>query len=181
VSAGGMLQYLASSDRRICGRLAEWTPPRVLLRWMVWSTRLGDGWLWAAVGALLLLGGPAQWPRLFACGVSAALANVMVVALKGRVRRARPADRPSNCFFAGLDRNWNFDEFSFPSGHALNAFALATTLGLAVPALWPLLLLLAVSIAASRVVLGVHFLTDALAGSLLGALAGATAFVTVLR
>jgi len=58
---------------------------------------------------------------------------------------------------------------------------LATTMGLAVPALWPLLLFLAVSIAASRVVLGVHFLTDALAGSLLGALAGATAFVTVLR
>jgi undecaprenyl-diphosphatase len=176
-----MLQYLAASDRRLCCRLAGWTPPPVLLRWMVWSTRLGDGWLWAAVGVVLLCGGPAQWPRLFAASVSAALANVLVVVLKGRVRRARPADRPANCFFSGLGRHWSFDEFSFPSGHALNAFALATTLGLAVPILWPLLLFVAVSIAASRVVLGVHFLTDALAGSAIGLLAGATAFVAVLR
>jgi undecaprenyl-diphosphatase len=97
------------------------------------------------------------------------------------VRRARPAERPANCFFGGLDRGWSFDEFSFPSGHALNAFALATTLGLAVPLLWPVLLFLAVSIAASRVVLGVHFLTDALAGSAIGALAGVLAFAVVLR
>ena len=98
-----------------------------------------------------------------------------------RLRRARPAERPENCFFGGLDHDWTFDEFSFPSGHALNAFALAATLGLAVPILFPALLLLAVSIAASRVVLGVHFLTDALAGSALGALAGTLAFVLVLR
>jgi undecaprenyl-diphosphatase len=181
VSAAGVIEYLASSDRRLCGRLAEWTPPRALLRWMTWSTRLGDGWLWAVVGLALLLGGPRQWPRLFACAASAALANVLVVALKGRVKRARPAHRPSNSFFGGMERDWNFDEFSFPSGHALNAFALAATLGLAVPLLWPLLLFVALSIAASRVVLGVHFLTDALAGSLLGLLAGATAFVLVLR
>lgn len=181
MSAAGVIHYLAESDRRICCRLAGWAPPRAMLRWMLFSTRLGDGWLWAMVALALLLGGPSQWPRLFACAVSAALANVLVVTLKGRVRRARPAGRPANCFFGGLDRGWNFDEFSFPSGHALNAFALATTLGLAVPVLWPPLLVLAASIAASRVVLGVHFLTDALAGSLLGALAGATAFAIVLR
>jgi undecaprenyl-diphosphatase len=181
MSAAGVLQYLAESDRRICGRLAGWAPPRAMLRWMMLSTRLGDGWLWAFVGLVLLAGGPAQWPLLAAAGAAAALANVMVVTLKGRVRRSRPAERPSNCFFAGLDRGWTFDEFSFPSGHALNAFALATTLSLAVPALSPLLLVLAVSIAASRVVLGVHFLTDALAGSALGVLAGAAAFAAVLR
>jgi undecaprenyl-diphosphatase len=176
-----MLQYLASSDRRICGRLAGWTPPAPVVRWMLLSTRLGDGWLWAVAGVALLAAGPRHWPTLAALSVSAGLANVAVVVLKGRVRRARPAERPANSFFAGLDRGWSFDEFSFPSGHALNAFALATTLGLALPMSWPALLFVAASIAASRVVLGVHFLTDALAGSALGALAGAAAFAAVLR
>jgi len=92
----------------------------------------------------------------------------------------RPAERPANCFFAGVAERWSFDEFSFPSGHALNAFALAVTVGLAVPALSPLLFFLAASIAASRLVLGVHFLTDVVAGSLIGAVLGAAAFVLVL-
>jgi undecaprenyl-diphosphatase len=175
-----VLQYLDSSDRRLSGRVATWDLPRWVGAWMRWSTHLGDGWLWVAVGLMLAAGGPRTWPAFGAAALSAAAANTAVVLLKGRVRRARPSARPGNCFFAGRADRWAFDEFSFPSGHALNAFALTATVGLALHALAVPLLVLAVSIALSRVVLGVHFVADVVAGALIGATLGTLAFRLVL-
>jgi undecaprenyl-diphosphatase len=68
------------------------------------------------------------------------------------------------------------DYASFPSGHATNIFALATVLSM----LWPrgkvLLYTVAVWIAASRVLIGQHYFTDALGGAILG-----TAFPYLVR
>ena len=61
--------------------------------------------------------------------------------------------------------------FGFPSGHAQNAALLWTFLASRSrnPKLWvPLALLLAVSIAFSRIVLGVHFPADAFGGAFIG-------------
>ncbi len=56
-----------------------------------------------------------------------------------------------------------------PSAHASTAFAAAVAAGLVHPRLrWPLLALAAL-IALSRVWLGVHYLTDVIAGAALGA------------
>jgi len=61
---------------------------------------------------------------------------------------------------------------SFPSGHAMSAFAVATALALLAPRLrWPALGLAAV-IAFSRVYLGVHYWLDVLVGAALGAAVG---------
>jgi undecaprenyl-diphosphatase len=55
-----------------------------------------------------------------------------------------------------------------PSGHATTAFAAALAVGLVHPRLrWPLVVLAAL-IAISRVWLGVHYLSDVLAGAALG-------------
>jgi membrane-associated phospholipid phosphatase len=60
------------------------------------------------------------------------------------------------------------DHASFPSGHATNIFALATVLGM----LWPrgrvLLYTMAAWVAASRVLIGQHYFTDAVGGAILG-------------
>lgn len=60
--------------------------------------------------------------------------------------------------------------FSFPSGHAANAFASSIVIARKVSRLARPVLLLAVIIAFSRVYVGVHYPLDILGGALLGAL-----------
>jgi membrane-associated phospholipid phosphatase len=61
---------------------------------------------------------------------------------------------------------------SFPSGHAMSAFAVASAIALLAPRLRKPVLALAAVIAFSRVYLGVHFWIDVLAGAALGAAVG---------
>ena len=60
------------------------------------------------------------------------------------------------------------DQFSFPSGHTITAFSVAAALSLFYPSLAIGLLFCAASVAASRVLLGMHFLSDVVAGAAIG-------------
>ncbi len=57
---------------------------------------------------------------------------------------------------------------SFPSGHAATIFAAATALALIFPKWRPPLILFAAIVAASRVVIGAHYLGDVLVGAYIG-------------
>jgi len=67
------------------------------------------------------------------------------------------------------------DQFSFPSGHTITAFAVTGSLAAFYPDLAAGLYFCAVSVAASRILLGMHFLSDVLAGAGIGALLAYTA------
>jgi undecaprenyl-diphosphatase len=167
-----LLSYVTESDFRLSGRVCAWQPPRFCRYGMRAATRLGDGWLWLAAAGWLAVAG--RLDLLSAAALAAVLANVAVVVLKRRFRRPRPrATLAVPVAFA-------FDRFSFPSGHSLNAFALCAVLSPAHPALSPAFALVAGSVAASRVLLGRHYLGDVLAGTLVGTLLGATAYALVL-
>ncbi|MDP9055194.1 MAG: phosphatase PAP2 family protein [Acidobacteriota bacterium] len=92
--------------------------------------------------------------------------------LKRMFCRTRPRDIEPHCWAHIATR----DRFSFPSGHSTTAFAVAVTLGSFYPEIMPLLLLLAANVAVSRLIVGMHFLSDVLVGSGMGALIGYTAF-----
>lgn len=161
----GVLGYVNDSDLRLSGRLRTWKPPRWFRIWMVTATRLGDGWVWLAIAILLAAGGGPHHRALAAGAVAASMASSALMLLKRRFRRPRPCDLVPHPLFGDIKPP---DRFSFPSGHTMNAFAINTVLALQYPLLAPLLGVVAASIAASRVVLGLHFVSDVIVGALLG-------------
>lgn len=177
-----VLAYVLASDDRLSGRLLAWRPPRWVRVWMLTATRLGDGWLWILTAALLAAGGSRGWRVLSAGAVAAGLANAFLVCVKVRVRRTRPCERAKPRHFDVDPLAWfPSDRFSFPSGHALNAFAIGSVIALAFPFAALPVLAVAGSVAASRVVLGLHWLSDVLAGALVGVLIGASVWLALLR
>lgn len=169
-----VLGYLAAGDHRLMRKVNRWTPPKWLRIWMLWATRAGDGWLWYAAGlGILLLGGAERWPAFEAGGSAAVVAILLFESLKRLANRRRPCEIEPHCWAELLPP----DRFSFPSGHSMTAFAVAISLSLFYPELFPVLLLCALSVAASRILLGLHFLTDVIVGSAVGALLGYAAHV----
>lgn len=177
-----VLAYVLASDDRLSGRILEWRPPRWVRVWMLTATRLGDGWLWLATAVLLAASGHRGLRVLSAGAVAAGVANTLLVCVKARVRRARPCERARPRHFDVDPLAWfRSDRFSFPSGHALNAFAIGSVIALAFPLVALPVLALAASVAASRVVLGLHWLSDVLAGALVGLAIGTAVWLALLQ
>jgi undecaprenyl-diphosphatase len=177
-----VLAHVLASDDWLSGRIVAWRPPRWVRVWMLAATRLGDGWLWLATALLLVAGGSRGLQVLSAGAVSAGLANALQLCIKGRIRRPRPCERVKPLHFDVDPLSWfPSDRFSFPSGHALNAFAIGSVVALAFPLAAVPVLAFASSIAASRVVLGLHWLSDVLAGALVGLLIGTSVWLVLLH
>lgn len=171
----GVLALVAASDDRFAMRMRGWRPPRWFRLFMLWATRLGDGWGWIALCAVLLFGAHA-YRQVLAGMLATTLAGAAFVFLKRHFKRRRPCDGAPHPLY-GVRAS---DCFSFPSGHSATSFAIATVLGLAFPEPGLLLLAMAASVAASRVALGLHYVSDVVAGSLLGALIGALCYAALL-
>jgi undecaprenyl-diphosphatase len=149
---------------------------------MITATHLGDGWVWLAAAPLLLAAGARGARALGAGVVCAVIANALLVCVKRRVRRTRPCERVFSPSWDVSPLGWfPSDRFSFPSGHALNAFAIGSVLALAFPLAAPVVLVVATSVAVSRVLLGLHWLSDVLAGALAGCLIGLAVWLVLLR
>lgn len=166
--------HIQNRDHRVMRRVNGWKAPRWIRYWMIAATRIGDGWLWYSLGIMLLLyGGPSRFAAVGAAG-SAAIAGIFVFkALKRVSRRLRPCQLEPHCWSRVLPP----DQFSFPSGHTMTAFSIALVISYYYPGLEGALYFLAVSIAVSRIILGMHFLSDVLAGAVLGSGLGITAIV----
>ena len=129
------------------------------------ASRLGDGLAWyALMAALVVIEGR---DGLFAAAhlaATGAIALALYKLLKQWTKRPRPfaADARIRAWVAPLD------EFSFPSGHTLHAVAFTLVALAHHPALAWLLVPFTASVAASRVVLGLHYPSDVLAATAIG-------------
>ncbi|MGH9789947.1 MAG: phosphatase PAP2 family protein [Candidatus Acidiferrales bacterium] len=124
----------------------------------------------------LVAGGPQRFDAILVAG-SAAMSGIAVFSvLKRTARRTRPCAIERHCWADHLPP----DQFSFPSGHSITAFACAIPLALFYPVFAAWLVFCAVSIAASRVVLGLHLLSDVVVGCILGAALGYWSFVLLI-
>jgi undecaprenyl-diphosphatase len=147
-------------------RAAQDTPhPIIMFLWgMSW---VGGGW-----GLLTVV--PFLFRRSTRMAVVWLLACELAVsgiggAMKHYIERKRPCDALGWCppligFSPG--------GFSFPSGHAAGSFVFAAFVSTLRPRLAPYLIAFAVSVCASRVVLGLHYPSDVTGGAILGGLCG---------
>jgi undecaprenyl-diphosphatase len=157
--------FIERRDHRVMRTLNRWRAPRWIRYWMIAATRMGDGWLWYSVAAARLAFGGAQRLAAIAAASSAAIVGIGVFKILKRLsHRPRPCQIEPHCWSKVLPP----DKFSFPSGHTMTAFAIALVLSYFYRGVELPLYFLAGSIAISRVVLGMHFLSDVLAGAILG-------------
>ncbi len=132
---------------------------------------LGDGWIWyALLLALPLVYGFEGLQASLHMTATAALGFALYKLIKNRAVRERPYITHSaiECASAPLDR------YSFPSGHTMHAVCFTLLATSYFPEWTGPLVALTLSIALSRVVLGLHYPTDVAAGALLGGALGMT-------
>jgi len=163
--APAVMNFITYRDHKLMQRVNQWHPPRWVRLWALWATRAGDGWLWYAMGvAILLFGGPQRFLAVGSAALAAGLGIVLFLNLKKATGRRRPHCFQPHCWATLLPP----DQFSFPSGHTITAFSVSVTLLSFYPELTLPLLFCAISIAISRILLGMHFLSDVLAGAAIG-------------
>lgn len=130
-------------------------------------SRLGDGVFWYSLMlALLATSGVAALGPVGRMAGTGVLCTLIYKWLKSKTSRPRPF-AVENAVRAGADP---LDPFSFPSGHTLHAVAFSIVAVAFYPILAWLLIPFTLLVAISRVVLGLHYPSDVLAGAALGAL-----------
>ncbi len=161
--------FIESRDHRLMRKVNRWSAPTWIRMWMLAATRGGDGWLWYGLAlAVALFGDEARWQAIGAGGLAAGMGIFLFLFLKRATARRRPCHIEPHCWATLLPP----DQFSFPSGHTITAFAMVFSVGAFYPPLLPWLAFAAISIGASRIVLGMHFLSDVVAGAAIGAMLG---------
>ena len=156
---------IQSWDERVCLRFNRALDHKALNLLLRGISRLGDGLLWYALMlAMLLTSERAAAPvaHMLAAGV---ICTAIYKLLKRGTLRPRPYQVHSR-IAAGAPP---LDRFSFPSGHTLHAVAFTFIAVCYYPWLAALLVPFTIVTGISRVVLGLHYPSDVLAGAAVGA------------
>jgi undecaprenyl-diphosphatase len=165
-TSADIFQRVDAYEQAVCRRLNRGCHRPAVRELFRVVSRLGDGVFWY----LLLLFVPVAYGE--AGLLPAAQMGVMALAgigiyklLKHRLVR----ERPYITFDGILAGTPPLDRYSFPSGHTLHAVCFTTIAASHFPELAWLLVPFALLVATSRVVLGLHYPSDVLAGAALGA------------
>src|SRR5262245_18705395 len=161
-AVGRMLHW----DARLCvamNRALLYTAVTPFFRAVSW---LGNGVFWYALllGILVREGAGAVPAAVHMIAVGIACTTVYKILKRGTLR-----PRPYEVVQAVAPGAAVLDSFSFPSGHTLHAVAFTILAGYYYPVLIAPLVVLRLLPAGSRVVLGLHYPRDVLAGAAVGA------------
>ena len=161
------MQRAVATEMLICLALNRVCHARGFRNVFFFVSWLGDGKFWYGLIASLPFifgerGGAASLQM-----IKVGLLNLAIYHLiKGLAGRARPCAVENSIMLGAAP----LDRYSFPSGHTMHAVAFSTITIAYVPQLAWILMPLISFIALSRIVLGLHYPTDVLAGAVIGAL-----------
>jgi undecaprenyl-diphosphatase len=161
------VKRVAACDMAVCGLLNGASRRPAVRNLFAAVSRLGDGWFW--YGLMILL------PLLYGqSGVTASLLMLRVGILnyiiykivKELTGRHRPCAVDSAIAVGAAP----LDQYSFPSGHTMHAVAFTLAATAQHGELAWMLVPFAALVALSRMILGLHYPTDVIAGGVIGAL-----------
>jgi undecaprenyl-diphosphatase len=157
------LRSVIAWDAQLSNRMRVAEKPGALRSIAAFFAHSGDSWFWGAALILLWPFSNSFWRRWEVVEfVGIGLLAALVLCIKFLVRRRRPEGD-----WGGIYRNT--DPHSFPSGHAARAFLIAmVAAGLAPTWLIILLWIWAPLVSLARVAMGVHYVSDVVAGAALG-------------
>jgi undecaprenyl-diphosphatase len=161
------LEKLLQIDYEISHNLRVAEKPGPLRRIALLVGHSGDSWFWAA-GLLLVffLGTPAYRHWAIVSLIAVVVGAVTVLAIKFTIKRSRPEGDMGQIYR-------KTDPHSFPSGHAVRSLMLGViALGIAPPWLGIVLIIWGPMVGIARVAIGVHYVSDVLAGWVLGLIFG---------
>lgn len=157
------LQRVLDIDARLSQKMRVAEKPGALRVISIFFAHSGDSWFWAIALIVLWIGGDSfskKWAVVQF--VSICVLIVLVMSIKFLVRRRRPEGE-----WGGIYRNT--DPHSFPSGHAARAFLIAVVAsGLGPVGAAIIFWIWAPLVALARVAMGVHYISDIIAGTALG-------------
>jgi undecaprenyl-diphosphatase len=168
------LHRMSEWDSSLCIRVNRTSHYLWVRLWFRLISRLGDGMFWYAVmlGIVLTQGDAGVIPAIH-MGLAGLTGTLVYKWLKGKTLRPRPYEVHQDIWLTGRP----LDRFSFPSGHTLHAVAFCSVGLTYYPELAWLLLPFTIMVGMSRVILGLHYPSDVIAGAVIG---GAIAALTFL-
>ena len=172
--AASPIQKFLDMDAQLSSRLRIAEASGALRTAAIWFAHSGDSWFWLLGLGLYFIFGGDEWRELtFTLIVGIIITALFVLVVKFSVRRRRPEGE-----WGGVYRST--DPHSFPSGHAARCMLIAILMVSSGP-IWlgVLLLIWAPLVSLARVAMGVHYLSDILAGMVIGALLGWVVIILV--
>ena len=152
-------------DGRVCIAANRWGTRRAVGLFFGAISRLGDGMFWYALMVVLaVIGGE----RGMIAAAHMALTGLTALLLYRLLKRWTRRPRPYRVCPGVIAHVPALDEFSFPSGHTLQAVSFSIVAMHWFPSLTPLLLSFTALVAASRVILGLHYPSDVIAATAIG-------------
>ena len=174
MSMNQILNRMQAWDSALCISVSYSSQYRLIRAWFRIISRLGDGVFWYTLMAAILITQQADGIKPVLHMLAAGLTGTLIYKwLKHKTHRPRPYQVHQDVFVAGKP----LDRFSFPSGHTLHAVAFGLVTLFYFPLLAVILMPFIVMVAMSRVILGLHYPSDVLAGAAIGCAIAQLSFV----